>query len=149
MADAIAPDDILRACGYLEAVWKRDAASMAALLEHGPAETSTPVLVTRLGDDIMQRLLPSRFGIHDGLPPQELQDAAAAMHADPTVLVSKLFIETLKDIAPTASSAQSEHIALAVLNYIVLVSDATPETVLPLLANLRESTLQRMGRTGP
>ncbi|MFF8919359.1 hypothetical protein ACF08M_40275 [Streptomyces sp. NPDC015032] len=122
---------------------------MTALLDHGPSETSTPELVTRLGDDIMQRLLPARFGIHDGLTPQELQDAAAAMNADPTVLVSKLLIETLKGIAPTASPAQSEHIALAVLKYIVLVSDATPGTVLPLLAHLRESTLQRIGLTGP
>ncbi|MFF3127979.1 hypothetical protein ACFVRD_38105 [Streptomyces sp. NPDC057908] len=149
MADTMAPDDILRACGYLEAVWREDTASMAALLEHGPAETSTPVLVTRLGDDIMQRLLTGRFGIHDGLSPQELQDAAEAMHADPAVRVSKLLIDTLTNIAPTASPAQSEAIARAVLSYIILIGDAPPEALLPLLAHLRESTLPRIGGTGP
>ncbi|MFE4336732.1 hypothetical protein ACFRQM_47605 [Streptomyces sp. NPDC056831] len=149
MADRMAPDDVLRACGYLEAVWREDAASMAALLDHGPAETSTPVLVTQLGDNIMQLLLPSRFGIHDGLSPQELQDAAETMHADPAVRVSKILIETLKEIAPTASPAQSETIARAVLSYIILIGDATPETLLPLLAHLRESTLQRIGGKAP
>ncbi|MFD4947158.1 hypothetical protein ACFWNT_32725 [Streptomyces sp. NPDC058409] len=145
MADQMAPDDILRACGYLEAVWMEDAANKAALLSHHPGEMSTPVLVTQLGDSIMQLLLPGRFGIHDGLSPQELQAAAEAMHADPAVRVSKILIETLKEIAPTASPGQSETIARAVISYIVSVSDATPETVMPLLAHLRESTLQRLG----
>ncbi|MFB6990154.1 hypothetical protein ACFC0C_39025 [Streptomyces sp. NPDC056178] len=45
MADAMAPGDILRACGYLEAVWMEDAANMAALLDHDPGEMSTPVRV--------------------------------------------------------------------------------------------------------
>ncbi|MEE1812805.1 hypothetical protein [Streptomyces sp. BE133] len=134
VADMMAPDDILRACGYLEAVWMEDAANMAALLDHGPEETSTPVLVTQLGDSIMQLLLPGRFGIHDGLAPQALRAAAETMHADPAVRVSKILIETLKEIAPTANPGQSEAIARVVLSYMVSVADATPDTVLPVLS---------------
>ncbi|MFD4861615.1 hypothetical protein [Streptomyces atratus] len=145
MADVMAPDDILRACGYLEAVWMEDAENMTALLDHGPGEVSTSVLVAQLGDNVMQLLLPGRFGIHDGLSPQELQAATEAMHADPVVRVSKILIETLKEIAPMASPGQSEAIARAVISYIVSASDATPDTVMPLLAHLRESTLQRLG----
>ncbi|MFF1916149.1 hypothetical protein ACFVYE_32100 [Streptomyces sp. NPDC058239] len=145
MADVMAPDDILRACGYLEAVWMEDAANMAALLDHGPGEVSTPVLVAQLGDSVMQLLLAGRFGIRDGLSRQELQAATEAMHADPVVRVSKILIQTLKEIASTASPGQAEAIARAVISYIVKVSDASPDDVLPLLAQLRQATLQRMG----
>ncbi|MFB7534106.1 hypothetical protein ACFC0C_39030 [Streptomyces sp. NPDC056178] len=141
MADAMSPDDILRTCGYLEAVWTEDTANMSVLLRHGPQETSTPVLVAQLGDNIMQMPLPAQFGIHDGLSPQEVRAAAERMHADPSVRASKLLIETLKEIAPTADPGQAQAIARAVISYIVTVTDATPDTVLPLLAHLRATTL--------
>jgi hypothetical protein len=148
MADAMAPDDILRACGYLEAVWMDDTANQTVLLDHGPGETPTPVLVTELGELIMQIMFPAQFGIHDGLTSQELEAAAEKMNADPTVRVSRVLIETLKDLAPTATAAQAEMIGRALISYIVAISSATEDDVLPLLNTLRQTTLQRPVQPG-
>lgn len=141
------PDDVLRACAYLEAVWTENADDQTAILQHAPGEAPTAVLVAELGNSILQQLLPPQFGIHDGLPPQDLQLARERMQADPAVRVSKLLVETLKAIAPTADPAQAEASARAIISYLLTVTDAGPDDVLPLLAHLRRTTIQRIGDT--
>lgn len=141
----MAPDDILRACGYLEAVWRNDAVDMAALLQRGPGETPTPVLLTELGENIMQLMLPSQFGVHDGMPGQDLAAATEKMRTDPTVQVSMVLLETLKSLAPTATPHQVEIIARALISYLLSISKATEDDVLPMLSVLRQSALQRNG----
>ncbi|GGT69418.1 hypothetical protein GCM10010207_79970 [Streptomyces atratus] len=89
MTDPMAPDDILRACGYLEAVWRDAETDTAALLRHEPGETPTAILLTELGENIMQQLLPAQAGIHNGMPDHELAAAAEKMRTDPTVQVSR------------------------------------------------------------
>ncbi|MGW2113252.1 hypothetical protein [Streptomyces sp. NPDC001948] len=143
MTDPMAPDDILRACGYLEAVWRDDAGDTAALLRHEPGESPTAVLLTDLGESIMQQLLPAQAGIHDGMPDHELAAAAEKMRTDPTVQVSRVLLETLKALAPTATPEQTEIIARALISYLVSISEATENDVLPLLHTLRQGALQR------
>lgn len=143
MAEPMAPDDILRACGYLEAVWREDAADMAALLDHGARETPTAVLLTELGENIMQLMLPAQFGIHDDMPAQELAAAMEKFQADPTVQVSIVLMETLKSLAPTAAPEHVEIIARSLISYLVSISAATEDDVLPLLSALRQSALHR------
>lgn len=148
MTGGLAADDVLRACGYLEAVWMEDSANAAALLNHGPGETPTAVLVTEVCETFMALMLPAQFGITDGMNPKKLQAAAAKMNADPTVRVSKVLIESLKELAPTATPTQAETIARAVISYLLAISDATEEDVMPLLAALRQSALPRYGGQG-
>ncbi|UQA97106.1 hypothetical protein [Streptomyces halobius] len=148
MAEPMAADDILRACGYLEAVWMEDATNMAALLNHRTGEIPTAILVTELGESFMQQALPAQFGVHDDMTPQELQDATEKMTADPTVRVSKVLIEALKEIAPTATPPQAETIARALITYLLAISDATQDDVMPMLTALRQSALQRYGGQG-
>ncbi|MGP3978940.1 hypothetical protein ACTWQF_33990 [Streptomyces sp. 8N114] len=144
----MAPDDILRACAYLEAVWREETGEMAALLEHRPGETPTAVLVADLGDNIMQLLLPAQFGIQDGMPEQGLAAAVERMQADPTVRVSQVLIETLTAWAPDATPEQSETIARSLISYLTSISNATEDDVLPLLEALRQSALQRAADPG-
>ncbi|MEU5836342.1 hypothetical protein ABZ820_22110 [Streptomyces diacarni] len=144
----MAPDDILRACGYLEAVWREDGADMAALLECGPGERSTAVLLAEFGEYFIQVMLPAQFGIHDGMSAQELAAAAEKLQADPTVRVSQVLIETLKTLAPTASREQTETIARSLFAYLLSISDAAEDDMLPLLGGLREAALQRAASTG-
>ncbi|MFB7852824.1 hypothetical protein ACFC34_38225 [Streptomyces sp. NPDC056053] len=143
MTDPMAPDDILRACGYLEAVWREDETDTAALGRHEPGERPTAVLLTELGESIMQFLLPGQAGIHDGMGDQELAAAAEKMRTDPTVRVSRVLLETLQALAPTATAAQTEIIARALISYLLAVSTATENDVLPLLGHLRQAALQR------
>ncbi|WP_328698562.1 hypothetical protein [Streptomyces sp. NBC_00342] len=143
MADPMAPDDVLRACGYLEAVWREDAADMAALLTCEPGETATAVLLAELGDNIMQRMFPPQFGVRDGLSARDLADAAERMSSDPTVRVSTVLLETLKAIAVAATPDQAEIVARSLIEYLLAISDATPDDVLPMLHTLRQSALQR------
>ncbi|MGW1412210.1 hypothetical protein [Streptomyces sp. NPDC002403] len=143
MTDPMAPDDILRACGYLEAVWRGNEADTAALLRHEPGETPTAVLLTDLGESIMQQLLPAQAGIHDGMPDHELAAAAEKMHTDPTVQVSRVLLETLKALAPTTAPDQTEIIARALISYPLSISKATEDDVLPMLDTLRQAAIQR------
>jgi hypothetical protein len=108
-------DDVLRVCGYLEALCAENAADQAALLARGPGETTMAVLVVQLGKQVLQRLYSVQFGIHDDRPPNEAQAAAAAMRADPTVHMTRILTETLAALAPSADPAQTETIAHAVL----------------------------------
>lgn len=145
MTAPIAPDDILRPCGYLEAVWRGNPADTAALLQHEPGETPTAILLTELGESIMQTLLPARFGIRDGMPDNELAAAAEKMRTDPTVQVSRVLLETLKALAPTTTPDQTEIIAHALISYLLSISKATEDDVLPMLDTLRQAALQRGG----
>lgn len=137
------PDDILRACGYLEAVWREDVADMAALAEGHPEERPMAVLVAELGDHLVQLMLPPQFGIHEGMGEQELAAAAEKMGADPTVRVSQVLIETLKTLAPTATDEQSKALARSLISYLMSISAATEADVLPLLDALRQAALER------
>ncbi|MFB7852370.1 hypothetical protein ACFC34_35885 [Streptomyces sp. NPDC056053] len=137
------PDNILRACGYLEAVWRGDTTAAAALMNHEPGETPTPVLLAELGDLIMQTLPPAQAGIHDGMDKTELAAATEKLGADPVVRVSLVLSETLQALAPTATPDQAQIIARALIGYIVSVSNATEDDVLPLLEALRQAALQR------
>ncbi|MGW2089078.1 hypothetical protein [Streptomyces sp. NPDC001880] len=143
MADAMTPDSILRACGYLEAVWREDEVAMAALLRHEPGEQPTPVLVAGLGDLIMQAMLPARFGIHDGMPADELAAATEKLNADPTVQVSIVLSETLKSLAAVGAPQQAAIIARSLLGYLVAIGGAAEDDVLPLIDVLRQAALQR------
>ncbi|MCT2547372.1 hypothetical protein [Streptomyces atratus] len=143
MADAMTPDGILRACGYLEAVWREDDTAMAALLQYEPGEQPTPVLVADLGDLIMQAMLPAQLGIHDGMPADELAAATKRLNTDPTAQVSIVLSETLKALAPTATPEQAAIIARSLIGYLIAISEATEDHVLPLIGGLREAALQR------
>ncbi|MFF8423163.1 hypothetical protein [Streptomyces sp. NPDC015680] len=147
MADAMAPDDILRACGYLEAVWREDDTAMATLLRHEPGEHPTPVLIADLGDLIMQVMLPAQLGIHDGMPADDLAAAAKKLNTDPTAQVSIVLSETLKALAPTATPEQAAIIARSLVGYLIAISEATEDHVLPLISSLRQAALQRGGTT--
>ncbi|MEV8108736.1 hypothetical protein [Streptomyces sp. NPDC088135] len=143
MADAMTPDGILRACAFLEAVWREDDTAMAALLRHEPGEQPTPVLVAGLGDLIMQAMLPARLGIHDGMPADELAAATEKLNTDPTAQVSIVLSETLKSLAPTAAPEQAAIIARSLIGYLVAVGGAAENDVLPLIDVLRQAALQR------
>jgi hypothetical protein len=143
MADAMTPDGILRACAFLEAVWREDGAAMAALLRHEPGEQPTPVLVAGLGDLIMQAMLPARLGIHDGMPADELAAAAGKLDSDPAAQVSVVLSETFKAFAPTATPEQAAIIARSLIGYLVAVGGAAEDDVLPLIDVLRQAALQR------
>ncbi|MFD7498289.1 hypothetical protein ACFV8T_39255 [Streptomyces sp. NPDC059832] len=143
MADAMTPDGILRACAFLEAVWREDGAAMTTLLRHEPGEQPTPVLVAGLGDLIMQAMLPARLGIHDGMPADELAAAAERLDSDPAAQVSVVLSETLKALAPTAAPEQAAIIARSLIGYLIAISEATEDHVLPLINGLREAALRR------
>uniref|UniRef100_UPI002F9198B5 hypothetical protein n=1 Tax=Streptomyces sp. NBC_01553 TaxID=2975877 RepID=UPI002F9198B5 len=147
MADAMTPDGILRACGYLEAVWREDDTAMAALLQYEPGEQPTPVLVADLGDLIMQAMLPAQLGIHDGMPADELAAATEKLNTDPTAQVSIVLSETLKALAPTAAPEQAAIIARSLIGYLIAISEATEDHVLPLINGLREAALRRGSTT--
>ncbi|WP_424217780.1 hypothetical protein ACN20G_37105 (plasmid) [Streptomyces sp. BI20] len=145
MADQMTPDEMLRACGYLEAVWMEDTASGDVLLRHEPGERPTAVLVAELGALIMQTMLPPQFGIHGGLSPQELEAAAARMNADPTVRVSKVWVETLTELAAGATAAQAETIGRSLIGYLLAISNAAADDVPMLIDTLRQGALHRPG----
>ncbi|WP_329460749.1 hypothetical protein [Streptomyces sp. NBC_01497] len=144
MSNPLPADDVLRACGYLEAVWNENLSEQAALLDHRPGETPTAVLVTQLGNDILQQLLSAHHGIHDDLPPHELQIAAAAMRSDPTVRIARVLTETLTTLAPAATAEQTETIARALLSCLLTITSATPDDVPALLTTLRDAALRRL-----
>jgi hypothetical protein len=137
-------DDVLRACGYLEAVWNENLSEQTALLDHRPDETPTAILVAQLGDDILQQLFSAHHGIHDDLPPHELQVAAAAMRSDPTVRIARVLTETLTTLAPTATAGQTETIARALLSCLLTITSATPDDVPALLTTLRAAALHQL-----
>ncbi|AKH83968.1 hypothetical protein AA958_19250 [Streptomyces sp. CNQ-509] len=146
MADPMAPEDVLRACAYMEAVWRTDTAAMAALLQHEPAEVPTATLLTELGENIMQWIFPAQFGIRGGLTAEELDAAAGKMDADPTVRVSRVLLETLKTLASDGTPENTETIARAVTGFLVAISDAATESdVMTMFDNLRQSALHGFG----
>ncbi|MFM9373296.1 hypothetical protein [Streptomyces sp. Da 82-17] len=147
MAKPMAPDDILRACGYLEAMWREDQAAMDTLLQHRPGETPTATLLTDLGENILQVLLPGQFGITDDMSAGELAAAEEEFFADPTVRVSGVLLGTLKAFADGATPAQTEIIGRAVISFLVALSDTTEDDVLPLLATVRRGALEQYGTT--
>ncbi|MFJ6752906.1 MULTISPECIES: hypothetical protein [unclassified Streptomyces] len=140
---ALTTDDILAASAYLEAVWTENAEAKAALLDRGPDETTMPVLVTDLGNHIIQGLMLQAVGIHDGMGEDELEAATERLNTDPTVRVSKLLAETMSEIAPSANEQQCETLARSVISYVMSVSaDVDQEDVLPLIAMLRDNALR-------
>ncbi|MFJ2884110.1 hypothetical protein ACIPJN_38680 [Streptomyces sp. NPDC086796] len=77
------------------------------------------------------------------MPDHKLAAATEKMRTDPTVQVSRVLLETLKALAPTATPDQTEIIARSLISYLVSISEATEDDVLPLLTTLRQAALQR------
>jgi hypothetical protein len=70
------------------------------------------------------------------------------MRTDPTVQVSRVLLEALKAFAPTATPDQTEIIARSLISYLVSISEATEDDVLPLVNTLRHAALQCSGDQG-
>jgi hypothetical protein len=140
----IAPDRILRCLTFMEAVWNGDAEAMESLSTSGAGEEPLGALLAQYGDLVLQTLVTAQFGVNDDQADDEREAAVERMRLDPGVQVSVVLAETLKAWAGTdASVPAAAGIARSVLSAILAFSeDATEDSVVPMLAKLREDALR-------
>jgi hypothetical protein len=135
---------MVRCLAFMEAVWNGDAEAMKSLSASGAGEEPLGVLLAQYGDLVLQALVTAQFGINDDQADDEREAAVERMRRDPGVQVSIVLAETLKAWARTdASVPAAAGITRSVLSAILAFSeDATEDSVLPMLAKLREDALR-------
>ncbi|MEE1820791.1 hypothetical protein PUR61_01015 [Streptomyces sp. BE20] len=137
------PDQMLRVLAALEAAWTGDALALESLAHTGPGEKPLPVAIADYADLALQSLTAAAHGVRDGLPPDEIQAAAARMVADTGTRMTELLAQTLQLWAASpAGPATVDDMAHVVISAILTFTpDGEPEQVLPMLAQLRAAAL--------
>ncbi|MGW2402763.1 hypothetical protein ACWCYY_40115 [Kitasatospora sp. NPDC001664] len=137
------PDEILRVLAALEAAWTGDDQALESLATTGPGEKPLHAAIADYADLALQSLTAANHGIHDGLPPDQLQALVAQMGADTGTRMTKLLAQTLQlwagqPAGPTTVDDMAHVVISAVLAF---TPDGDQEQVLPILAQLRTAAL--------
>ncbi|QKW55030.1 hypothetical protein [Streptomyces buecherae] len=130
------PHAILRACQYMDAVWRGEQHADGLVVDAPDGAPPMAVMVVGLGDGVVAQLAGSLGeGGSDQAP------------TDPTLRVSMVLMDTLRTLAPTATPDETRVIALSVIAYWRAISNASIEDVPRLLAIVRDTAAT--AATGP
>ncbi|MFD7590873.1 hypothetical protein ACFV84_36145 [Kitasatospora sp. NPDC059811] len=135
-------DERLRCIAYMEAVWFDNAHFKMVLTRTAPGERPLPELLAEFAEAIVQTVVTTSFGIHDGLGPEQLLAASDRMKADPGARYSAVLTEALAVWARTADGQGAEDLARIVMACLLGSDPGLAEDDLPtLLEQLRASSV--------
>ncbi|MEV7955203.1 hypothetical protein [Streptomyces sp. NPDC088141] len=109
----------LRCIAYMEAVWCDNAHGMGVLARSIPGERHLPELLAELGEAIVQTMVTTSFGIHDGLGPEQLLAASDRMKNDTSARYTAVLTEALNVWSRTATGPAVEDMARIVMACLV------------------------------